>query len=86
MFLRYEVHQSSATEHRPVHVILPSPVSWVPEVHPSSGETAPEKRSPGIFCTQAGKGVHWRQGKRASHREKEALLPLEEKAERVCET
>ena len=86
MFLRYEVHQSSATEHRPVHVILPSPVSWVPEVHPSSGETAPEKRSPGIFCAQAAKQVHWRQGKRASHREKEALLPLEEKAARVCET
>ena len=34
-------------EHRPVHVVLPSPVSGVPEVRPASGETAPEKRSPG---------------------------------------
>ena len=35
------------TMHRPVHVLLPSPVSWVLEVLPSSGEGAPEKRSPG---------------------------------------
>ena len=33
--------------HRPVHVVFPSPVRWVPEVRPNSGETAPEKRSPG---------------------------------------
>ena len=38
---------TSPTEHRPVHVVLPSPVRWVPEVHPSSGDRAPEKRSPG---------------------------------------
>ena len=39
------------TEHRPVHVVFPSPVRWVPEVHPSSGDRAPEKRSPGTaFC------------------------------------
>ena len=41
----------SPTEHRPVHVVFPSPVRWVPEVHPSSGDRAPEKRSPGTaFC------------------------------------
>ena len=33
--------------HRPVHVVLSSPVSWAPEVRPSSRETAPEKKSPG---------------------------------------
>ena len=47
MFLRDEVHERPATEHRPVHMVLPCPVSWVPEVRPSSGEGAPEKRSPG---------------------------------------
>ena len=47
MFLRDEVHKSSPTECSPVHVVSPSPVSWVPEVCPSSGKTAPEKRSPG---------------------------------------
>ena len=31
----------------PVHMVLPCPVSWVPEVRPSSGEGALEKRSPG---------------------------------------
>ena len=42
---------TSPTEHRPVHVVFPSPVRWVPEVHPSSGDRAPEKRSPGTsFC------------------------------------
>ena len=30
-----------------IHVVFPSPVRWVPEVHPSSGDRAPEKRSPG---------------------------------------
>ena len=30
-----------------IHLVLPCPVSWVPEVRPNSGETAPEKRSPG---------------------------------------
>ena len=29
------------------YVLLPCPVSWVPEVRPSSGEGVPEKRSPG---------------------------------------
>ena len=32
-------------------MVFPSPVRWVPEVHPSSGDRAPEKRSPGTaFC------------------------------------
>ena len=30
-----------------VSVVFPSPVRWVPEVHPSSGDRAPDKRSPG---------------------------------------
>ena len=47
MFLRDEAHKSSPTECSPVHVVSPSPVSWVPEVHPSSEKTASEKRSPG---------------------------------------
>ena len=47
MFLGDEVHQSSATEHRPVHMVLPSPVSWVPDVRPSSEEETPEKTPPG---------------------------------------
>ena len=55
MLLRDEVHKRSATEHRPVHMVLPCPVSWVPEVRPSSGEGAPEKRSPGTAIHQAGK-------------------------------
>ena len=36
-------------------MVLPCPVSWVPEVRPSSGEGAPEKRSPGPLFPQAGK-------------------------------
>ena len=47
MFLRDEVHKSSPTECSPVHVVSPSPVSWVLEVLPSSGEGAPGKRYPG---------------------------------------
>ena len=47
MFLRDEAHKSSPTECSPVHVVSPSPVSWVPEVRPSSEKTASEKRSPG---------------------------------------
>ena len=47
MSLRDEAHKSSPTECSPVHVVSPSPVSWAPEVRPSSGKTAPEKRSPG---------------------------------------
>ena len=34
-------------EHRPVHMVLPSPVSWVPDVRPSSEEETPEKTPPG---------------------------------------
>ena len=37
----------SATEHRPVHMVLPSPVSWVPDVRPSSEEETPKKTPPG---------------------------------------
>ena len=47
MFVTDEVNESSRTEHRPLHVVLSSPVSWVPDLLPSSRETAPEKRSPG---------------------------------------
>ena len=47
MFLRDEAHKSSPTECSPVHVVSSSPVSWVPEVRPSSEKTASEKRSPG---------------------------------------
>ena len=47
MFLRDEAHKSSPTECSPVHVVSPSPVSWVPEVRPSSEKTASEKRYPG---------------------------------------
>ena len=43
MFLRDEAHKSSPTECSPVHVVSPSPVSWVPEVHPSSEKTASER-------------------------------------------
>ena len=42
MFLRDEAHKSYPTECSPVHVVSPSPVSWVPEVHPSSEKTASE--------------------------------------------
>ena len=41
MFLRDEAHKSYPTECSPVHVVSPSPVSWVPEVHPSSEKTPP---------------------------------------------
>ena len=34
-------------EHRPVHMVLPSPVSWIPDVCPSSEEETPEKTPPG---------------------------------------
>ena len=88
MFVTDEVNESSRTEHRPVHVVLPSPVSWVSEVRPSSGKTAPEKRSPGTnrFSPRLGNAVHRRQGKRAPCRDKEALLSMEEQAARMCET
>ena len=52
MFLRDEAHKSSPTECSPVHVVSPSPVSWVPEVHPSSEKTASEKS--GILCSLEG--------------------------------
>ena len=45
MLLRDEVHKRSATEHRPVHVVLPSPVPLGPGLGPSSVETTPEKIS-----------------------------------------
>ena len=45
MLLRDEVHKRSATEHRPVHVVLPSPVPLGPGLGPSSVERTPEKIS-----------------------------------------
>ena len=71
-------------------MVLPSPVSWVPDVRPGSEEESPEKTPPGTafrpdWETQFTEGKA-RQGKRASCREKEALLPLEEQAARMCET
>ena len=42
----------------PVHVVFPSPVSWVPEVRHTSGETVPEKRSPGTASLRLGNAVH----------------------------
>ena len=53
------------------------PVSWVPEVRPSSGKGAPEKRSPGTAIPP---------GWQASCRAQQALLSLDDQAARVCET
>ena len=33
-------------------------MSWVPEVHHTSGETVPEKRSPGTASLRLGNAVH----------------------------
>ena len=41
-----------------VHVVLPSPVSWVLEIRHTSGETVPEKRSPGTASPRLGNAVH----------------------------
>ena len=49
---------SLCMQHRPVHVLLPSPVSWVLEVCHTSGETVPEKRSPGTASPRLGNAVH----------------------------
>ena len=72
MFLRDEAHKSSPTECSPVQVVSPSPVSWVPEVRPSSGKTASEKRSPGTAfrpgwesCSQEVRQVSLLQRKRS---------------------
>ena len=55
MFLREEVHKRSPTEHRPVHLVLPSPVSWVPEVHPTPGKQPLRKDLQELLSAQAGK-------------------------------
>ena len=48
MLLRDEVHKRSATEHRPVHVVLPSPVPLGPGLGPSSVETIPLRGLEGV--------------------------------------
>ena len=45
-----------------------------------------ENTSRNCFSSRLGNAVHRRQGKRASCREKEALLLLDDQAARVCET
>ena len=74
-------------EHRPVHMVLPSPVSWVPDVRPSSEEETPEKTPPGTAFRP-----DWETqftGGKASEppaEKKRPYCPLEEQAARVCET
>ena len=74
----------------PQHTRPPCPTP-TPRVHPnpcplSQGNSPWEKISRNSFAPRLGNAVHRRQGKRASYREKEALLLLDDQAARVCET
>ena len=67
MFLRDEAHKSYPTEFSPVHVFSPSPVSWVPEVRPSSRKQPLRKDLQEPLFAQA--------GKRSSQEARQARLP-----------
>ena len=50
-------------EHRPVHMVLPSPVSWVPDVRPSSEEVqglliVTDRFSPFLPCLEMHLLIH----------------------------
>ena len=87
VFLELSCFFNDPTEHRPVHMVLPSPVSWVPDVRPSSEEETPEKTPPGTAFRPDWE-TQFTEGKASEPpaEKKRPYCPLEEQAARVCET